>query len=195
MSNQKADLLNAILNYLARHGVADMSLRPMAGELGTSPRMLLFYFGSKEGLIQAVMDELHARLQASFVNEVQRRPGEPKLPPIKRFWEWAMTGDNSDHLRLLYEMQVIAAQNPAEFQRYLERNSADWQALALEQLSDTVRSPVLATLCVAVFDGLFLEFMSTGQRDRLSDALDLFVALANGRSHAPADQEVKVQKP
>lgn len=195
MSNQKADLLNAILSYLAKHGVADMSLRPMAGELGTSPRMLLFHFGSKEGLIRAVMDELHARLQASFVDEVRRRPGEPKLPPIKRFWEWAMAGDNSDHLRLLYEMQVIAAQNPAEFQRYLERNSADWQSLALEQLSDAVRSPVMATLCLAVFDGLFLEFMSTGQRDRLGDALDLFVELANGSFHAPADQEVKVQKP
>ena len=194
MSNQRAELLSAALSYLAKHGIADMSLRPMADELGTSPRMLLFYFGSKEGLIGAVMDELHARLRNSFIKEAQRQPSEPKHPPIKRFWKWAMSGDNSDHLRLLYEMQVIAAQNPAEYESYLKRNSADWQSVALEHLSDAVRSPVMATLCVAVFDGLFLEFMSTGQRGRLAKALDLFVELANSRFHAPAGREDKVQK-
>jgi len=181
MSN-RTQLLDAALKYLAAHGVANASLRPMADALGTSARMLLFYFGSKDGLLRAVMEELHARLRASFIEEVHREPDEPLRPPLKRFWDWATTSENSAYLRLLYEAQVIAAQNPAEYRPHLEGLSADWQALALSELSRTVRSPAMATLCVAVFDGLFLEFMATGDVGRLTGALDLFIELATRRT-------------
>jgi AcrR family transcriptional regulator len=178
MSN-RSELLDAALAYLAEHGVANVSLRPMADALGTSARMLLFYFGSKDGLLRAVMEELHARLRASFLDEVHRNPGKSPRQPLKRFWEWATIGDNSAYLRLLYEMQVIAAQNPGEYRRHLEGLSADWQSLALSTLSQAVRSPAMATLCIAVFDGLFLEFMATTDRDRLTEALDLFIDIAS----------------
>lgn len=174
----RPELLDAALRYLAAHGVANASLRPMADALGTSARMLLFYFGSKDGLLRAVMEELHVRLRASFLEEVHREPGEPPRQPLKRFWDWATTGDNIAYLRLLYEAQVIAAQNPSEYRPHLEGLSADWQALALNELSEAVRSPAMATLCIAVFDGLFLEFMATGDIGRLTGALDLFIELA-----------------
>jgi hypothetical protein len=51
--------------------------------------------------------------------------------------------------------------------------------LALNTLSQTVRSPAMATLCIAVFDGLFLEFTATNDRDRLTEALDLFIDIAS----------------
>ena len=45
-----------------------MSLRPLATEIGSSPRVLLFLFGSKDGLVRALL----ARARADEVAYVQR---------------------------------------------------------------------------------------------------------------------------
>lgn len=174
----KSEMLDAALGYFVAHGLATSSLRPMASAMGTSARMLLFHFESKEGLIRAVLEELHARLRASFLREIGRKEHDDLRAPIRRFWDWATVRKNSEHLRLLYEMQVMAAQSPQEYARYLKGFSSDWQTLALSVLTESVRSRAMATLCIAVFDGLFLEFMLTGDRKRLGEALDQFVALA-----------------
>lgn len=61
MSARKAVLLENLIAYLIRHGVADVSLRPMAAAVGTSARLLIFHFGSRERLLVAVLDEMQAR--------------------------------------------------------------------------------------------------------------------------------------
>ena len=65
-SPRKAELLDAVLEDLVAHGVANASLRPMAARLGTSPRMLMFHFTSKEQLVREALERLHARLQSSL---------------------------------------------------------------------------------------------------------------------------------
>lgn len=171
-------MLDAAVGYFATHGLATSSLRPMAKAMGTSARMLMFHFESKEGLIRAVLEELHARLRASFLKEMVKKERDDLRAPIRRFWDWATVRKNSEHLRLLYELQVMAAQSPGEYGHFLKGFSSDWQTLALSVLTESVRSRAMATLCIAVFDGLFLEFMLTGDRKRLGEALDQFVALA-----------------
>jgi AcrR family transcriptional regulator len=178
MSSRKHELLDSALAYLLEHGVANASLRPLAAALGTSPRMLIFHFKSKESLLREVFAALNARILDSYAAVVSGALGPPEVQPLKRFWLWATEAENAPYLRLFYEVQVVAAQNPAEYGRYLKTASADWQATALETLSASLRSEALATLCIAVFDGLFLEFMLTGERDRLIDALDRFIAMA-----------------
>ena len=175
MSTRKDELLDAAIAYVVETGVANLSLRPMAEALGTSARILLFHFGSKEGLLQAVFAAMHARLQASFA-AMAATPSE--AVPLKRFWQWAIAKENAPVLRTLYEAHVVAAQNPHVYGRYLEQASADWQQAALRALSPGLRSGPMATLCIAVFDGLFLELMRTGERARLTRALDQFIALA-----------------
>ena len=162
---------------MLEHGAAKLSLRPLAAKLGTSPRMLLFHFKSKEGLLQDVLGELNTRLQASFVALASSSRGEA---PLKRFWRWAGNKKNLPYLRLLYEVQIIAIQNPGEYAGYLKKMSIDWQAVVLESLSKSMRCEPMATLCIAVFDGLFLELMSTGERGRLTRALDYFISMAGG---------------
>ena len=177
MSNRKAELLDAALHYLQEHGVADVSLRPLAAALGTSPRMLMFHFKSKEDLLQEVMVELNVRLGKSLetITTSSARPrGEP---PLRAFWRWATKENNLPYLRLLYEAQIIAAQNPARYGFYLKKASCDWQKLALAAMSEPLRTSTLATVCIAVFDGLMLELMCTGDHARLTRALDVFIDL------------------
>src|SRR5262249_38081046 len=152
--------LSGAVDYFVKHGVADLSLRPMAAAMGTSARMLIFHFGSKERLIQAVLGEVNARLQASF--SALPEGGQP----LKQFWLWATRPENLPYLRLMYEVQVIAIQNPKAYGHYLKKTSMDWLLIAETAMSASLRSPVMATLCIAVFDGLFLELLSTGNLAR-----------------------------
>lgn len=175
-SNRKEQLRVDALAYLLKHGLANVSLRPMAAQLGTSARILMFHFKSKEGLLQEVMEELHNRLQSSFLQI--SAAGDQRDAPLKRYWLWAARGRNFPYLRLLYEAQIVAAQNPKEYGRYMKRASSGWQRLVFERLSESMRSEAMATLCIAVFDGLFLELINTGDRPRLTRAVDHFIAMA-----------------
>jgi AcrR family transcriptional regulator len=46
----KRQLLDAAIACVAANGIGDLSLRRLAAALGTSHRMLIFHFGSKEQL-------------------------------------------------------------------------------------------------------------------------------------------------
>jgi AcrR family transcriptional regulator len=52
---KREELLDEASEVLARTGVVDTSLRSLATEMGTSARMLIYYFGSKENLILSVL--------------------------------------------------------------------------------------------------------------------------------------------
>ena len=187
-SNRKEQLRDAALAYLVEHGLTGVSLRPMAAQLGTSARILIFHFKSKEGLMTEVMEELHARLQASFL-KLSESP-DRSVPPLKRFWLWARDRKNFVYLRLLYESQIVAARNGKQYGRHLKKSSTDWQRLVFQRLSESVRSQELATLCIAVFDGLFLELIVTGDRLRLTRAMDYFIVIARSpRSDSKSKRE------
>ncbi|HRW17659.1 MAG TPA: TetR/AcrR family transcriptional regulator [Dermatophilaceae bacterium] len=48
-------LLRAVVAWFAAHGVGETSLRTLAREIGTSHRMLIYHFGSREGLLAEVV--------------------------------------------------------------------------------------------------------------------------------------------
>jgi AcrR family transcriptional regulator len=179
MSRRKLKFRDAALAYLLKHGFANVSLRPMAAQLGTSARILMYHFESKEGLLRELLQEINLRLQASFSRMSSVKPGNHQDPPLKRFWQWATRKENLQYLRLLYEVHIVAAQNPAEYRRYLKKESLGWQEIVFQTLSESVRDAAMATLCIAVFDGLLLEMISTGERARLTRALDKFISIAS----------------
>jgi AcrR family transcriptional regulator len=176
MPTRRQELIAAALRYLLRHGLADLSLRPLAAATNTSARLLIYHFGSKEGLLAAVLDAMQAHLQASFA-ELAAAPRKGDQPLIKVLWRWATASEQSAYLKLLYELQVLAARNPGEYARYLKRNARNWLALVAPALPPAERTPAMATLLIAVFDGLFIEFMSTADRRRTTQALDEFIRI------------------
>lgn len=174
---RKQALMEAAIGYLLERGLADLSLRPLAAAVGTSARLLIYHFGSKERLLAEVLESLQSRLRDSLSEVLAARRDEAGEAPIKTFWRWATSKRNFPSLRLLYELQILAAQNPASYARYLRRNSRDWVELVETALPQDERSAALATLLIAVFDGLFIELMCTGDRRRTTGALDEFIRL------------------
>src|SRR4051812_31315452 len=163
-------LLHDCLAYFVRHGVANLSLRPLAAAVGTSARMLLHYFGSKEALIAQVMEQVQTRLQDAFKELLTGRSGVPRTNPLPKFWKILSRKENQASLRLLFEVQMLALQNPRRYRRYLTRTSATWRGLIEEALPAKQKNAALATLYNAVIDGLLLELLSTGDLGRTSRA-------------------------
>ena len=78
-------LLAAAVDYAAEHGLADLSLRTLAAALGTSHRMLIFHFGSKEGLLLEVVRAVEAQ-QRALLDDLRATPGLGPLGQMKTLW-------------------------------------------------------------------------------------------------------------
>lgn len=188
METRKQQLVDAAIEYLLAHGLADLSLRPLATEIGTSARLLIYHFGSKEGMLAEVLEAMQARLRASFTAMTHAPVGPRGEPLIMTFWTWATSRKQLPYLRLFYELQVLAARNPAAYGMYLKRHSVNWLELIQDALPPQERHPAMSTLMGAVFDGLFLELMSTGDRRRTTQALERFIDMVlKARAATAAD--------
>jgi AcrR family transcriptional regulator len=168
------DLLPKCLRYFLKHGVAHLSLRPLAAAVGTSARMLVHHFGSKEELVAAVMTQVRDRFQALL--ETVAKAGQGGAGDVMlAFWRLATAPANLPYLRLLLEVQVLALQNPRRYQTYLRNTSRSWLSLIEAELPKSKERAAMATLCTAVIDGLMLELLSTGDTRRTRSALSLFI--------------------
>jgi len=180
MSGRREELVGGALEYFLEHGVAGLSLRPLAGRIGTSARLLVYHFGSKDGLVTAVMDEVRARLQRSFA----ALAGAPRAGgggrAMRAFWAWTIRPENVPYLRLLFEVQALAMQDPARYARYLEGTSSSWLQLIEAAMPPSPERRARATLCAAVIDGLLLEYLGTGDARRTTRALALFDRMLGG---------------
>ena len=58
---RRDELLAAVVADCAEHGLGHRSLRDIAGHVGTSHRMLIHHFGSREALMVAVVEAVEAR--------------------------------------------------------------------------------------------------------------------------------------
>jgi AcrR family transcriptional regulator len=99
----KQRLLERALGYLSEHGIGDISLRELAAALGTSHRMLIYHFGSKEGLFVAVVQEADRRqrrlLASSFGTE------DFDLIALGRhFWRQLRSPEIAPLIRLFFEL-------------------------------------------------------------------------------------------
>jgi AcrR family transcriptional regulator len=189
MPSRKQQLLEDLIAYFIRRGVADVSLRPMAKEVGTSARLLIFHFQSRERLLLEVLDEMQTRLQQSLEELLANHATPDRPAPLRMFWDWALKDQNFAHLRVLYQLHILAAQDSKTYGKFLKRNSLNWLETVQAILKPSQRSSGLATLIVAVFDGLFIEVMSTGDRRRATVAIDQFVEMA--RNHSGARRAIR----
>src|SRR5262245_55455684 len=102
-------LLDRAIEHVAGHGIGDLSLRAMAAALGTSHRMLIHHFGSKEGLWLAIVRAVEAREREALADVLARFEGRPR--DGMRAW-WRHISDRSlwPNERLFFELYAQALQ-------------------------------------------------------------------------------------
>ena len=180
-SARKQELLDAAYTYALGTGLADLSLRPLATEIGSSPRVLLFLFGSKEGLVRALLAKAREE-ELRYLAALREASGGGDLSATGRdVWEWLARPEHRALFSLWvegYARSLLGEPGPwADFGRDTVR---DWLDLLAER--QATRPPGAAadaavdaeaerTLLLAVLRGALLDLIATGDTDRVTAAV------------------------
>jgi AcrR family transcriptional regulator len=177
---RRSELLDAVAEYLLEHGLADLSLRPLAAAIETSPRMLLYHFGSKEQLVVAALGRARER-ETELFSGWARKMGAAEDPEqlARRVWTWMSDPASEPFMRLFFEVYGMALQQPRRYPGFLDRAIEDWLAALSEGLRDAGVDRAIArnaaTLVLAVARGLLLDLLATGDRQRINATIDSLV--------------------
>jgi AcrR family transcriptional regulator len=164
------------LNILEK-GVADLSLRPLAAQVGSKARLLIYHFSSKDSLVANAMIVVRDRVQKAFAAVVKEDKKSTASEIIRAFWLWATSSQHEKYLRLFFEVHGLALQKPEQYGPYLEGAIASWvemMALVLPAKMSRQKRQALATLAVGTVVGLLLDYLSSGNKKAATNALDLF---------------------
>jgi len=178
--DRRAKLLDEVAEYILNNGLADLSLRPLATTIGTSPRMLLYFFGSKERLIAQALAHIRTREQLDFRRAVSRSTSADRRALLLREWESWSSPRREKYLRLFFEVYGLALQNRQRFPGFLEGAVGEWLPLVERAFAVVVarkRAQTLATFALAAVRGLQLDLLATGQRSRTEAAFQEMLRL------------------
>lgn len=174
MTDRRDDLLRRVVAAAADGGLARRSLRDLAAQVGTSHRMLIHHFGSRDGLLAAVVESVErdqnerlGELPADAAEAVRaswRRFSDPSLWPVER---------------LFFECYARGAQGETPFDRLVPA-LVDQTLAAVSTRADVAVDEdgrAMARLGLAVIRGLLLDLVATGNRKATDRALELFASM------------------
>jgi AcrR family transcriptional regulator len=173
-SARKRELLEAAYHYVLTNGLADMSLRPLAKAIGSSPRVLLFLFGSKDGLIRALL----ARAREDELTSLHFSHNELGFVAAGReIWAWLADPAHRALLALWVEGYARSLQGePGPWADFAQETVRDWLKLLADQQPadqrDTQAAQDERTLLLAVLRGALLDVLATGDTPRATRAVD-----------------------
>lgn len=171
---RRAELLSGATDYVLEHGLSDLSLRELAEDLGTSARMLVHHFGSKEQLIAEALAESRKRQLALLEGFFASSPAAPPEETLDLMWAFMSSPDAEPFMRLFFEVYGLALQDSERFPGFLEHAVMDWvQTIRAHLLASGLSERDAeegATEGLAVLRGLLLDLLATGDRDRIHAA-------------------------
>lgn len=172
-------LLRAAVGHLSEHGIGDQSLRQLATQLGTSHRMLIYHFGSKEGLLSEVVRTVELS-QRKVLDDLLE---DDELPPAeqgRRFWERAID-PALGYGPLFFELAGQAMRGKAHTGALREGIVGMWieplTEMCLRSGYSPEAAPAAARLMLAVGRGLLFDLLATEDRAAVDEAKELFISL------------------
>jgi AcrR family transcriptional regulator len=178
-------LLEAAIDHFGRHGIGDTSLRGMAEAVGTSHRMLIYHFGSREGLLAEVTRAVEARQRA-----VMAATYDTDLPPLEaaaKYWDETVEA-TLRYGPLFFELAAHAMQGKPHAVSLREELIAAW----LPQVTALCRAIGIpedqaethARLALGAARGLLLDLLVSGEREEVARSADLLNRMLLMSAHA-----------
>ena len=159
-------LLAAVIDSIGRNGLGARSLRDLAADAGTSHRMLIHHFGSRDGLLVAIVTEVESRT----AEVLQPLPAEPARA-VEAVWKNVAEPEQWRFERLFFECYARGAHGEEPFNRLIPALVDSW----LEGLRGRARDQ--ARLALAVVRGLLLDLVATEERAAVERAMKEFLTL------------------
>jgi AcrR family transcriptional regulator len=168
---RRRELLDALIEEFADGGIGDRSLREVAAAVGTSHRMLLHHFGSRDALLVAIVEQVEQR-QMGVLSELPTNPAEG----FAAMWSDLHRPELRRLERLFFECYARAAQGEKPFARMVPGVVNGWLS-AVEAAADGPTDLAMARLGLAVTRGLLLDLVATNDDAGVDAAAKAFASL------------------
>ena len=177
-AQRRTELLHAVMDCMSREGLADLSIRRIARQIGVSAPTLLHHFSSKE---QLLTEALTALQRAEIETLTQAFAGQGIAEGLASLWQIHVTHGSRDQLRASSEFQAIALRDPGRFPSYHQNVTRPWvevlhKSLASSGCPDDQRI-AMATLLAGAYRGLLTDLLATGEIRRVSQGFDALMKL------------------
>lgn len=179
-SSRAEELLAAAAELVLQNGLQDLSLRALAERLGTSHRMIIYYFGSKEAFLQALLRRLRITEQIRL-RGFEASGTSPKAQMLNA-WDYLASKEMRAHFKLLFEVYGAAIRDPERYRDFLDDTVQEWLPM-LEMWGDMLfpelreRNKAGARLQLAVTRGLLLDLLTTDDLASTREAMQLHADL------------------
>jgi AcrR family transcriptional regulator len=171
-------LLAGAIEHVSQHGVGEISLRQLASALGTSHRMLLYHFGSREALLIEVIRTVEEQQRAALAQILEQEADAPPAEIMRRMWARVADPALWPNERLFFEVYAQALQGSPHALPLLDGIVDAW----VEPLAALVapgrpeaEARAEARLGVAVVRGLLLDLLATGDREAVDAAMERYI--------------------
>lgn len=174
-SPRREELLELAYNYVLEHGLTDLSLRPLAAAIGSSPRVLLFLFENKDQLVRALLSR--ARKDERTLLDQARSTGAKGLQDIAiEIWGWLAAPEHRGLLVLWTESYARSLVTPSgTWAGFAAATVDDWHDLLADIQPLNVRNSPAGqaqrTAVLATLRGALLDLLATGDRERTTAAV------------------------
>ncbi len=177
-------LLRQVLDHVVAHGLGALSLRELASAIGTSHRMLIYHFGSKENLVVEVIRALEADQRALFA-DTAADPAVDPLDAARLMWRRITDPALRPQERLFFEVYGQALQGRPGTTALLDGIIESWEVPiadeAIRRGFPPAEARAQARLGVAVTRGLLLDLLASGDLDAVNNAFETFLSLVQQR--------------
>jgi len=190
-SARRDELLERAYGYVLEHGLSGMSLRPLATAIDSSPRVLLFLFASKDGLVRALLARARAD-ELQLLDRLRSTTGKSDLPTVAEgVWQWLAAREHRALLRLWAEGYALSLVEPhGPWAGFAAATVAEWlELLAAAQPPDVRNTEAGAaerTLTLAVLRGGLLDLLATDDHVRTTAAVQRHLVALRRAARVPS---------
>jgi AcrR family transcriptional regulator len=180
--HRRGELLDAVADYVLETGVAALSLRRAAEAVGVSHVTLQHHFGSKEQLVDEIIECLLERIVQSQSVHIDDAPARDAdlATRLRMVWAHLTSPGGQRDIRLFIEFFGQSLFGGARFSPAAARSIEQ----RLELITATIvglgcpleEAGAFGTLLLATLRGLIMELLITGDRERMDAAFELAVA-------------------
>jgi AcrR family transcriptional regulator len=184
-TSRREQLAEQATDHVLEHGLIGLSLRPLAAALGTSDRMLLYHFGSKDDLVAAVLRVSNDR----SVAQVRALPPSRDIrAAVRDLWE-AMSSEQLHRCQRTYvEAAALGLFGSEPYASVVREGNAVWVGAVADHLVAAGARRDRAARATALLDAAFTGFLldlpldegDPQQRQAVRDLTEAVAAVAHG---------------
>ncbi len=173
-SDRRADLVEAIVAIVLEHGLEALALRGLAARLSTSGRMLLYYFGTKDALVRAVITGISERM-AVLQNAAASAAPQTAGRFLADMMEAAIDPATAPFMRVWTDVIVRAARGEAPYREIADHAVGAWLDWIAGRLLPAPANAAKAVSVLSIMEGITILEMARPGTTR--DARRLLPAL------------------